>query len=260
MFSSLPTPDRALLSHAPVNLVIWQIDFEAAAVWAPNIALRWRDALAKKGFKGKLVGVRQQRVEIQVGAGTTLLARGESALVRQGHQIQGENGDTAALYPDSVVIESRSYAGWENLRRTLAKIIDVAKTLRNAELVKGITLRFVNALSDKKADSVAYWKPYVQSPFLGPLANDALTEDFSHALYLLTFQHGANCRAEMRIGIQPDAVHSGKTAYVFDTVCATDEVIEFAAAKILATSDELHTMASKLFQQVITKKYHEKAK
>ena len=64
----------------------------------------------------------------------------------------------------------------------------------------------------------------------------------------------------MRIGIQPDAVHSGKTAYVFDTVCATDEVIEFAAAKILATSDELHTMASKLFQQVITKKYHEKAK
>ena len=88
MFAALPEPDRRALADAPVNVVVFQIEFAAAASWGPNSGLKWRAALKERGFEGKLLGVQQQQISIQMAGRQP---QGETS-VRAGHQLLWSEG------------------------------------------------------------------------------------------------------------------------------------------------------------------------
>lgn len=251
MFEALPQPDRQPLASPPVNIVVFQVGFAAAAPWTPNSGLKWRAALRERGFEGKLLAVQQRQISIQMTGGQ---AQG-AANLRSGHQLVWNEGQSAAIYEDGMVVESRSYESWSAYRATLQHFLDAAEEVRDPQVLTTTTLRYVNALSHDDAVSADYWTDKVNPAFLGPFALAPLRPHLQQAAYFLSFQGVGDLTLEMRIGIQPDAVRAGRVAYVFDMEFSRHEQEEFIVAHVLEAADRMNTAALQIFQQVLNEPY-----
>ncbi len=251
MFTDLPEPDRRPLADAPVNIVVFQMEFAAAAPWTPNSGLKWRAALRERGFAGKLLAVQQQQIAIQMTRGQP---QGETT-VRAGHQFVWSEGQSAAIYETALILESRQYTSWEAYRENLERFLDAAREVRDPQVIQSITLRYVNALSNDDAYSAEFWINKVNPAFMGPYLNDALRPHLQKGVYLLSFQDIDGLGAELRIGIQPDAVRLGRMAYVFDMEFSRQDQEEFSVRGVLEAADRMNTAALQLFQQVVNEDY-----
>ncbi len=247
MLARLPEPDRTLLRTAPVQLVVFALNYGTAEAWAPNAGIRWRDGLKERGFDGKLLAANQQQWTI--GAGVPAEARS-----RRGFQLTANDGVTATLYEDGVVLESRQYGGWPAYRDLIQTIMETTAEQRGISVQTSLSLRYVNALSDEQAKTAAYWHGKVQAPFLGPALDNELLEDFKRGLYLLTFNDGT-VNAEVRVGVQPDAVFAGCVAFVFDMELTDAEPREFDVREALVRADDLNTAALKYFHRIVAPDY-----
>lgn len=254
MFPELPEPDRRALSQAPVNIVVFSIEFAAGAPWQPNSGLKWRAALRERGIDGRLIGVQQQQVSIQLTGGQP----SAETVLRPGHQVTWSEAQTAAIYESAMILESRRYTTWDEYRAKLALFIDAAREVRSPEVLQSATLRYVNALTDDKAYSADFWLDKVNPAFLGPYINDSLRPHLQKGLYFLSFEKVSDLALEMRIGIQPDAVRQGRTAYVFDMEFSRREIDDFTSEAVLGAADRMNTAALQLFQQVVNDKYRQK--
>jgi uncharacterized protein (TIGR04255 family) len=161
------------------------------------------------------------------------------------------------LYEDGLVFETRQYGGWAQYRSLLERLIRTAADQREIAVVTSASLRYVNALSDPGAESAAYWRGKVQDAFLGPASDEELLDDFKRGIYLLTFNDGV-VNAEVRIGVQPDAVLANRVAFVFDMDFTDTEQREFNADEILGRADVLNTAALKVFQRILAPDYLQK--
>lgn len=247
MFNRLPDPDRTLLRAAPVNLVVFTLNYDAALPWVPQAGIRWRDALSAQGITGKLLGANQHQMNVTPGMPT-------ESRTRRGFQVSQDNGVTATLYEDSVVLEARQYAGWPLHRDLIQKLLTTANEQRQIVVESSLALRYVNALSDEEARTAAFWHDKVNAAFLGPASDSDLLDDFKRGLYLLTFNDGA-LNAEVRVGVQPDAVFPNCVAFVFDLEFTDAEQREFRVDEALARADELNTAALKGFQRILAPQY-----
>jgi len=164
MLARLPEPDRTLLKGAPVNLVVFAFNFSTAESWPPQAGLRWRDAIKERGITGKLVGANQHQMTVTPGAPP-------EARLRRGYQIAQENGTAATLYEDGLVLEARQYDGWYSFRTVIQALIETAAVQRGIAVETGMTLRYVNALSDERATTAAFWHDKVNAAFLGPASD-----------------------------------------------------------------------------------------
>lgn len=253
MFAKLGPPDRRILSAAPINAVIFQVEFIGVVPWGPSSGLRWRSALRDRGFDGKLLGVQQQQINIQLLGGQAQ----SGSTARSGHQVVWGEGKSAALYENALILESRSYESWENYREILERFLDAVHAVRDPQVLQSTTLRYINALSHDDAFSAEFWIDKVSPAFLGPYLNDALRPYLEKGLYFLSFGNIADLRSELRIGIQPDVVRPGRVAYVFDMEFSRQEEEEFAHTTVLEVADRMNTAALQLFQQVLNEQYRE---
>ncbi|MGH7708599.1 MAG: TIGR04255 family protein [Vulcanimicrobiaceae bacterium] len=251
MFAALPEPDRRILAGAPLNIVVFQIEFASVTPWAPNSGLKWRAALKERAFEGKLLGVQQKQISIQMAGGQP---QGETS-VRAGHQLLWSEGQSAAIYETAMILESRQYTSWGDYRQNLQRFIDAAREVRDPQVLQSTTLRYVNALSHDDALSAEFWTDKVNPAFLGPFVSDALRPYLQKGLYLLSFHDVADLGVELRIGIQPDAVRPGRVAYVFDMEFVRQEQEEFNVSTVLEAADRMNTAALQLFQQVVNEDY-----
>jgi uncharacterized protein (TIGR04255 family) len=247
MFARLPEPDRAALRSAPVNLVVYSLNYAATSPWLPQAGIRWRDALERHGINGKLLGANQQQLTMIPGVVP-------EQRIRHGYQVSQQNVLSATLYEDGLVFETRQYDGWAQYRSVLERLIQTAAQQREIAVVTNTSLRYVNALSDQGAESAAYWRGKVQDPFLGPASDEELLDDFKRGIYLLTFNDGV-INAEVRIGVQPDAVLANRVAFVFDMDFTDTEQREFNAEELLGRADVLNTAALKVFQRILAPGY-----
>lgn len=247
MFARLPEPDRKLLRGAPVNLVVFSMNFNAIESWPPQAGIRWRDALQQLGMAGKLVGANQHQVTVTAGMPA-------ESRTRRGYQLVQDGGTTATLFEDGLTLESRQYDGWPAFRKLIQNLLETAAAQRGIAVETSVTLRYVNALSDEQAKSPSFWHDKVEAPFLGPASDNELLEDFKRGIYLLTFNDGS-LNAELRIGVQPDAIFTDCIAFVFDMEFTDADQREFDVAATLERADHLNTAALKAFQRILSPRY-----
>jgi len=252
MFSKVADPNRELLTRAPLNLVVFSLNYGATEAWGAQGGIHWRESLHERGYSGKLKTAQLQQVTIAIGGKT-------DTLTRSGHQVAKDDGSTATLYEDALVLEERSYPGWGAYRESLSTILEVAAKQRGIVVAQSISLRYVNALSDPSATSPSYWRGIVSPEFLGAAATDELEPDLKRAVYLITFNDG-QLNAELRIGLQPDAAQPGCIAYVFDMEFADTEPAAFSMDGLLGRADALNTGALKLFQRIMSSDYLRESK
>ncbi len=253
MFKSLPEPNREQLSRPPVNLVLFSIGYSTAEPWSADVGLRWRESLKRHGFLGKLQTVNNQQTTVQQGVGLQLRSR-------VGHQVSQEHdGTTATLFEDSIDVQSTKYTSWTEFQTMLEAVIASAFDARKISVQNSLSLRYINALSTPEATSASYWRGKVRQPFLGPVADDSLMDGFKRGVYLLSYED-ESITSEVRIGIQPDQVYHGCTAFVFDLEFQDGEPRGFATGSILSRSDDLNTAALKVFQHILEESHWEELK
>ena len=252
----LAEPRRAPLRYPPLGLVAFQVSFpEADRKFSSGKEIfAFRDALHRGSERyGELTQVRRNQVTIQIGSlGPTTTeptgALGWRLAVR-------DQSWSISLFPDSVVLESRSYGGWtESFRpHLLDAIVSTAEALK-PDVETRLGLRYVNAFSSEEATSPLFWRNKLQPAFLGPIGDERLSGAFTTSGGRISFKFD-DVEAVVAMAFQPDAVLAGRTAAVFDIDVFRQGAREFSPTSAMDGADLLNTRALQIFQSIVTPSY-----
>lgn len=252
MFQSIADPDdRPLPGAPPVGIVTFQLDFEEERKLAPKDGVAWQRLLNDRGLHlPRLSQVKQQNFAVDV-LGQRQLITGE----RSGWQVfLDDKVSNLCLYSTAVSLERYGYTGFESFRKECMMAFDALAELLAPTVQTKLSLRYANALSDPKAEKLSFWRGKVRPHFLGPPADEHLVLDYDQGLSMFRFVNGA-LKADIRVGTQPDQVHRGCQAVVWQTEVYEELVKELSRENFEQTLDELHNMALKLFYEVLTPEY-----
>lgn len=249
MFPHLPEPDRVRLEGSPITVVAFQLDFPAEVELQPRLAKLWRDAMQNLMPIANLQPVQKQNLSLVPGAQPVA-----HSLVKGWQLAARDESTTAALYADSLQLNTQNYHDWEHFRVSLMQLLEALVRVVDPQLYSRIALRYANALSEPDARTPAFWEDKVRPFYLGPGSDPDVLDALSQSLTYHVFRDEPYVCA-LRIGIQPDVVYPNAMAFVFDIESALQETATFDMQEILAQSDTLNTNALKLFQHVLTPAY-----
>lgn len=256
MFERLPLPDGRPLRSAPVQLATFQLDFEEERPLGSRDGIAWQRALEERGYHlPRLASVRQRTVNVQLTGGVGLSAEQNVLSERNGWQVFLDDGlSNMALFSTAINVERANYPGFDQFRQEILDAYAVAEQLVHPNVQQRVLLSYANALSDESATIAAFWRDKVRPHYLGPISDENLGENFSRGLSIYSFQQD-DLGADLRIGLQPDQVHKGRVAFVFQIETARKKVSAVDTSVVAETLDSLHTIALKLFQAVLEPSY-----
>jgi uncharacterized protein (TIGR04255 family) len=255
MAVQLGEPERAPLRYPPLGLVAFQVNFpEAERKLSSKEIFAFRDALHRGPERyGELTQIRRNQVTIQIGSLGPTTTEPSGAL---GWRLAVRDQSwSLSLFPDSVVLECRTYRGWsEDFRPRLLDAMTSTAAALKPEVETRLGLRYVNAFSSDDATSPAFWRDKIQPAFLGPIGDERLSPAFSSSGGRITFAFD-DVEAVVATAFQPDAVLSGRTAAVFDIDVFRQGAREFSIASALEGADLLNTRALQIFQSIVAPSY-----
>jgi len=251
-------PDPRPLRKAPVGLVACQVNFsETDRRIVGKDVFKFQEALSRGGGDySELTPFRKGQVTLQIG----LLGATSSSDATSSSGWRFANHDqtwSVALFPDSVILESRAYAGWtESFKPRLEAAVTSVIEVFRPDIETRLGLRYINALSDEQAASATFWRSKVQGAFLGPLGHENVGDGFKGSALRANFAFD-HVEANVSLAFQPDAVYQGNTAVVFDIDVFRHTPQEMNISKVLSGADILNTVALRIFQDIITPEYLE---
>jgi uncharacterized protein (TIGR04255 family) len=251
MFGKIADPDdRPFPGSAPVQLAVFQLDFEEERASKSKDGIRWKELLQQRGFRvPRLSAVKQQSMTVQMGG--TASPQTNVDFDRRGWQAILDDGDAnASVYPTGVRFERVKYPGFERFRKELLDVMDALRELLEPEVQTRLSLTFSNALSDAAAETASFWRGKVRPNFLGAAQDDGLTEELKQGFMGCTFEH-ADFLVDFRSSIQPDQVHIGRVAFVFQTEVIQQGIRSLDIAAVKASLEDAHVIALKMFYSVL---------
>jgi uncharacterized protein (TIGR04255 family) len=247
----MPVPDGGPLTSAPVQLAVFQLDFEEERPLKSRDGIAWQKGLAAKGYHlPRLASVKQRTLNVAMAALGVPIQQ-EVLAERNGWQVFMEDGvSNFALYSTGINFERVHYPGYVQFRKEALDAYTAASEILEPKVANRVFLSYANALSSAEATSAGFWRGKVKPHFLGPPSDDHLTEDFSRSLSAFTFENG-EYNADVRIGVQPDRVYPGCTAFVFQTEVARKAVHPMEVDELGRSMDSLHETALKIFHAIL---------
>lgn len=245
--------DRRRLAKAPLALVAFQINFSDLDRRAfSKDVMRFRNALNDSDY-GEMTQVRKSQLTLQVSALGAAPASEVSA--SSGWRFaRRDQSWSLTLFQESMILEAhaQAYGDWStSFRPRLEAAVCALGTVFQPELETRVGLRYINSLSVVEATKPNFWKGRIQQAFLGPLGDTRLAEHFRTSALRVTFELNQS-QANVNIAFQPDVVHIGNTAVVFDTDVYRQDTKEFSHERILSEADQLNTQALWLFQCIVS--------
>jgi uncharacterized protein (TIGR04255 family) len=254
MFDGLPTPDDRPFAPgiAPVQTVLFELDFQEERPLKSDDGLRWQRNLHSVGLETvRLAPANQRSVRLQTGAGQPRVA----ATLREGWLVHlTDTTSNSGLYSTGVNLERHNYPGFDEFRSECVHIVDSTLSLFQPKVQTRISLTYANALSDERARSQAFWQGKVSPAFLGPISSDDLLPDFVTGFSIFTFAT-SSYEVELTVAIQPDQVFEGRHAFVFQSQARTQGIKELIREDVIESLDELHVILLKLFYAVLEPEY-----
>lgn len=254
MLHDLPEPRHEPLPQAPVELVIWQLQFaEPADVVPPAVGTALAERLAQDdGGAFQLQRLTTQTFAMSFPApGLQAVPQAEQA------QIEGwalRRGPIAViLNPQSLSVETNAYDTWTSFRT----VVDLAlQALAEAMLLPGeqrLGLRYVDRVVRPGVRKLEDWTSLLAPWLAGPLAHPQLRDAVAAYAQQVDFDtHSDGIRATLRQRAFADAEQRGRPTVIldFDVFREGYRLIETDAA--LATTDQMNDLAHRLFAASIT--------
>lgn len=259
MFSALPEPDSAVLTRAPASAVVFTAAIEEERAIRPSDGILWQKLLGQHGFAGRtLQKVKQQTLSVAGRLGQPLLATGGES--HDGWQIlRDDNVAQAAVYAQSCTLERLAYPGFEAFATEIESVCRAFADLLTPSVRTRVSLRYSNALSTPEATSAEYWEGKVEPAFLFAAGDARLRADVQRTFAMSDFRDDP-WGLQIRGAVQPDAVHEGAVAFVFDIECWNGSLAPFSVDSCLEDVGQLNRYARQAFQAVLTRSYYESLK
>lgn len=254
MLRDLPDPRHQPLPQAPVELVVWQLQFaEPADVVPPAVgaALAERLAAAPGG------GFQLQRLTTQTFAISFPGPAGPGVPQAEQAQIDGWTLRRGALAVtvnrQSLSVETNLYEGWAVFRT----IVELAvQGLADAILLPGeqrLGLRYVDRITRPGVRKLADWgdllAPWLSGPLTQPHLGDAVT---SYAQQIDFDAHEDGLRATLRQHAFADAQSRGRQTVMLDFDVYRDGYRLIEPDVTMQTTDQMNDLAHRLFEASIT--------
>lgn len=250
MFESLPEPDGRPFPGglAPVQTVVFSLDFQQERPPESDDGIVWRRLLAESGLKtARISQASQQSVHID----PTAAFSPRNVTRREGWVVHLDDGiSNSGLYSTGVNLERFQYPGYDAFRGECERLIDATLSLLKPKVQTRIGLSYSNALSDEGATSATFWREKVQPAFLGPILSDGLVSSYKSGVAVYAFESDG-CIVDLKTALQPDRVFDGCHAFIFQSEAAVPQVTELSRDGVLATLDVLHTVLLKVFYTVM---------
>jgi len=252
----LPKPDRRVLAHAPLEVVIFEVRLLGAI--APSEAetgLRLLESVRAAGWNAERVEQAQQHsLQFQLGPAQ---AEGSLSLQSTGWQlVDPSTATTATVFPQVVAIQASKYESWEASFRPVVKaVLSAVAEVSAPALRQRLALRYVDRLINPDAGDVSAWVNRVAAPLLGaietPLPGLRVVSAQQQMELALPGGHGA----VLRHGPFPDGAERGAISYLVDIDVFDAASAAFSVDDVLSVADLISEEALAVFHSVLTPDY-----
>lgn len=254
MLHDLPEPQSEPLPQAPVELVVWQLQFaEPADVVPPGVGTALAERLAEDGSGAfQLERLTTQTFAISFpGAGPHAMPQAEQA------QIEGwtlRRGPLAVtVNRESLSIETNVFEAWSSFRGVVERAV---QTLAEAVLLTGeqrLGLRYVDRIFQPGVRKLEDWAGLLAPWLTGPLTHSQLGEAVAAYAQQVDFDTRADgIRATLRQRAFSDRERRGRQTVILDFDVFREGYRLIEVDPVLATTDHMNDLAHRLFEASIT--------
>lgn len=250
MTLNLPAPSEARLPRSPLQTVVCQVRHEA---------------LDESTLKGRARAIRDQLKDayptLRPAEGGGVVVSGAPSNVTVGQELRwqlnsGDGSWTAIVANDFFALETTQYLDWDDFRSRLEDFVSAVLSTSDIAVELRVGLRYVDRLHEPTALHPADWSQWIRPAFVGPLADESLGPATTSFQGITQFDGGDETRANLRYGCFLEETDK-RWAFVLDHDCFRETGDDLTLDGLMATLEQLHTLALQLFQAAITPAYFE---
>ncbi|UUY05395.1 TIGR04255 family protein [Svornostia abyssi] len=249
MISDLPPPRYERLTSAPLELVVWQMQFaEPARVSAPAVGAQVAEALRADG-QGSFNLSRLVPPQIAIGLGPGLPP--QAPVEPDGWQLR--RGQLVVnVGSGSVSAETTAYDTWEGFRATIAALCSVLGELDDVPGEQRMGLRYVDRVAVPGVQQASDWNGLLASWLTAPLAQPQLADAVLATAGQLELRVDEELQAAVRHRLFPDFERRGRQTVILDYDTFRQGYRPFNAEAALEAVDRCSDVAHRLFEASLT--------
>jgi uncharacterized protein (TIGR04255 family) len=250
MLKDLPEPTYQRLPQAPVELVIWQLQFaESTDVSSPAVGARFVERLSNDIGAFQLQRLAAPFVPIVVQGPIASGGQFEPPpgwIVRRGPV-------AVTVSPQALSVETNAYETYKEFRVLIEQAVGA---LADSVLLPGeqrLGLRYVDRVAPAGVRRPTGWKSLLADWLLGPLKHPQLGEAVGAYAQQIDFEPDLqNIRATVRQRMFRDADQRGRQTVILDYDVFRDGYRLIEPAEIMAATDLMNETSHRLFEASVT--------
>lgn len=251
----LPSADKTLLTHAPLEVAIVEVRYTTTATEVPaDVASRARDLLADA------IGIDFKSIQ-PATQGTMQVDFSAQGVAWQGRQTQGwqitssDGSRNVTLVPGSLLMQSSDYERWSvSVAAPLGVLLELIATDLAPSFVQRIGLRYVDRFQDENCKAVTDWTGKIDDSLVGPIKNHVFGDKVRNAQQSIEVELDGDHRAVLRHGPVLDQT-SKSINYLLDLDVFNHASEPFKPEAVLDTARRLNRTALTLFQACVSPEY-----
>lgn len=247
---TLPDPDTATLSKAPLESVVFQVRHEGTEVaLSPDVGVRLIEELGRD--YPNLEEVTQGELFLQLLIeGSVTRESDVSSSKRLGWKLKSDDDKwVVQVLADSASIECTGYTTWAVFAERVRGLVEAVETVVQPRLLQRVGLRYVDRIILEGVGSPLDWmQQKLLAPYLLTFVNDPSLSESVIASQTNSHLDLGDAHVILRSSCAPDnRSHTGYST-VLDTDCFDPQSQKYESSGIVQTSERLHLRALQLFQ------------
>lgn len=251
----LDPPTDELLKGSPLRLVAFQLRHTGVPdVTDVAVGLRVQQALEDTD---------EWRLEPLQGQRMTFSAQQASQptppsleVVPAGWRLQSQDGQiTISLTPDSLGLETTSYAGWGHFSGLLKRVLDAYGQVIQPQAETRLGLRYINRMEEPKVSQPSEWQQWIEPQMLGMLAH-RLGSNVVNIQQQVQLAADRDTSATVQHGSFRDQT-TGRLTYFIDLDVYREGVRPFDGEGTYEGVRALHTIVLQLFRSMLTSEMYQ---
>ena len=179
------------------------------------------------------------------------------------HFVSADNMWKLNLTRNFIALSTLRYTCWEDFAKMLDKPLAQFIKIYQPAFFQRIGLRYLNIISRKKLDLEGTpWSDLIQSPYLGPLAEEDVREQATMKSSIdFEMMLDSSCRAKVHAGpgtlktTKPGAVQDTEPKFILDIDISMHGNIDIPMSA--GSLETLHGHSTRIFRGAITQELHE---
>jgi uncharacterized protein (TIGR04255 family) len=250
MLRDLPEPSHERLPQAPVDLVIWQLQFaEAADVANPAVGTHFAEVLSDEAGAFQLQRLAAPALVFPLPNALQLPGSMDPA---QGWSLR-RNGTIVTVGAQALAVETNNYETYTEFRMVLDRAL---VALHDSVLPPGeqrLGLRYVDRVSRPEVKRAADWAGLLEPWLVGPLGHRTLGDAVGAYAQQVDFEPDSqNIRATVRQRVFADADQRGRQTVMLDYDVFREGYRVPDREEAMAATDQMNDISKQLFEASIT--------